>query len=121
MKRRTILAAVAVIVGGTLAAAAPARAATPFSCIGAGPVASNIASGVEFNVAFTGDFPDVVVGEPFAIQPTVQYKLDNAYLRQLVGAGVLTAADDGDRPHTGSAASPSGSRSPAPTRWSSAS
>ena len=75
MKRRSILAAAAVIVGGTLAASAPARAATPFSCIGAGPAANNIASGVEFNVAFNGDFPEVVVGQRFTINPAVQYKL----------------------------------------------
>ena len=94
MKRRSILAAAAVIVGGTLAASAPARAATPFSCIGAGPVANNIASGVEFNVAFNGDFPEVVVGQRFTINPAVQYKLSNAYLKELGRAGVLANGEN---------------------------
>ena len=94
MKRRSSLAAVAVILGGTLAASAPARAATPFSCIGTGPVANNIAPGVEFNVAFTGDFPEVVVGQRFTINPAVQYKLSNAYLKELGRAGVLANGEN---------------------------
>ena len=54
MRRRRALAALAAIIGGTLAATTPAHAATAFSCIGTGPAADNIAPGVEFNVAFNG-------------------------------------------------------------------
>ena len=83
MNRRRILAALAVIAGGTLAAASPASAASPFSCIGTGAEANNIASGVEVNVAFTGSFPEVVAGRRFMISPTIQYKMSNDYLKGL--------------------------------------
>ena len=89
MNRRTILAALAVIAGGTLAAASPASAASPFSCIGTGADADNIASGVEVNVAFTGNFPEVVAGRRFTISPTIQYKLSNDYLKGLGLKGLL--------------------------------
>jgi hypothetical protein len=94
MRRRNKLTALAVIIGGTLAAAAPAQAATAFSCIGAGPASDNIAPGVELNVAFPGDFPEVVTGRRFTIAPTVQYKLSNAYLKRLGQAGVLANGEN---------------------------
>ena len=94
MRRRNILTALAVVVGGTLAAAAPASAATAFSCLGAGPAADNIAPGMELNVAYTGEFPEVVVGRPFTINPAVQYKLSNAYLKQLGRAGLLADGEN---------------------------
>ena len=77
-----------------MAAAAPAHAATAFSCIGAGPAADNVAPGVELNVAFAGDFPEVVVGQRFTINPAVQYKLSNAYLKRLGQAGVLADGEN---------------------------
>ena len=72
MRRRSRLAALAVIIGGTLAAATPAHAATAFSCIGAGPDTDNVAPGVELNVAFNGDFPEVVTGRRFTITPAAR-------------------------------------------------
>src|SRR5688500_8200304 len=94
MNRRRILAALAVIAGGTLAAASPASAASPFSCIGTGADANNIASGVEVNVAFTGNFPEVVAGRRFTISPTIQYKLSNDYLKGLGLKGLLTDGEN---------------------------
>jgi hypothetical protein len=94
MRRRNTLTALAVIIGGTLAAGAPAHAATAFSCIGAGPATDNIAPGVELNVAFAGDFPEVVTGRRFTISPTVQYKLSNAYLKRLGEAGLLADGEN---------------------------
>lgn len=94
MRRRNTLTALAVIIGSTLAASAPAQAATAFSCIGAGPAADNIAPGVELNVAFAGDFPEVVVGQRFTINPAVQYKLSNAYLKELGRSGALANGEN---------------------------
>ena len=94
MRRRRRLAALAVIIGGTFAATTPAYAATAFSCIGAGPAADNIAPGVELNVAFNGDFPEVVTGRRFTITPVVQYKLSNAYLKRLGETGVLANGEN---------------------------
>jgi hypothetical protein len=94
MRRRNFVAALAVIAGGTLGAATPASASSAFTCLGAGPAADNIAPGVEVNVAFTGDFPEVVVGRRFAISPTVQYKLSNAYLKRLGEQGLLADGEN---------------------------
>ena len=94
MRRRNIAAALAVIAVGTLGAATPASAASAFTCLGAGPAVDNIAPGVEINVAFTGDFPEVVVGRRFTISPTVQYKLSNAYLKRLGEQGLLAEGDN---------------------------
>ena len=94
MNRRKILAVLAVIAGGTLAAASPASAASPFSCIGTGADADNIASGVEVNVAFTGNFPEVVAGRRFTISPTLQYKLSNDYLKGLGLRGLLAPGEN---------------------------
>lgn len=94
MRRRRILAALAVIAGGMAASAPTASAASPFTCLGTGADADNIASGVEVNVAFTGNFPEVVVGRRFTISPSVQYKLSNAYLKGLGLKGLLADGEN---------------------------
>lgn len=90
---RTALGALAA--GALLAAlgAAPASAASSIQCIVKGdpgnPAVANIDDSVGIDVAFTGDFPDVVVGQPFAITPAVNYNLSNEYLVSLGQRGLL--------------------------------
>ena len=92
MNRRKILAALAVIVGGTLAAATPASAATAILVHRRRPGRRQHRPGVELNVAFNGDFPEVVTGRRFTITPTVQYKLCNAYLKASAEPGCSPTA-----------------------------
>ena len=74
-----------------LAAAGTAQAASPYACVAAG---GEITTGVDLNVAFAGDFPDVVVGRPFPLQPTVNYNLGNDYLVHLGESGVLADGEN---------------------------
>ncbi len=94
---RTALGALAA--GALLAAlgAAPASAASSFQCIvkgAADPAVSDVDATLGVDVAFTGDYPDVVVGQPFAISPSVNYNLSNAYLVSLGKRGLLATGDN---------------------------
>ncbi len=89
----------ALAVGAALAATAgTASAAGPFVCIDpsavSDPAVSNVTSDVDLDVTFAGDFPDVVVGQPFAITPAVRYSLGNEYLKDLAAAGILAPGEN---------------------------
>lgn len=94
---RTALGALAAGVLLAALGAAPASAASSFQCIvkgAADPAVSNVDDSVGIDVAFTGDFPDVVVGQPFAISPSVNYNLSNEYLVSLGKRGLLATGDN---------------------------
>jgi len=97
--RRAAAAVSALAAGVAIAATAgQAAAASPFVCIDPTAVddaaVSNVTSDVDLDVTFASDFPDVVVGQPFAIQPVVRYSLGNDYLRGLAEAGILAPGEN---------------------------
>lgn len=94
--RRGLAALTVLGTAACLLGAGSAHAATPLSCIGGGGPSTALTPAVadaRLGVTWGGDLPDVTVGKPFSIRPSVTYRLTNAYLEQLGEAGVL---EDGD-------------------------
>ncbi|MGD9697140.1 MAG: hypothetical protein AB7V42_15935 [Thermoleophilia bacterium] len=101
--RRWGAATAGLVAAGAVAAAmtGTASAATSsYSCIiptGDGPGArqvDNVTNAIDLDVAFAGDFPDVIVGKPFGVTPAVRYTLGNDYLKALGEAGVLADGEN---------------------------
>ncbi len=87
MRRRSILAALAVMAGGTLAAAAPASAASPFSCIGDGRRRGQHRPGRGGQRRLHRRLPRGRRRPQVHDLAHVQYKLSNAYLKAPRPAG----------------------------------
>lgn len=95
---RTLVGALAAGLCAFAAAAPTASAASNFECIVAGdPVQTadaNVDDTIGLSVGFTADFPDVVAGQPFGIQPVVNYNLSNEYLVSLGKRGYLANGEN---------------------------
>ncbi|MGE4030810.1 MAG: hypothetical protein AB7I08_11330 [Thermoleophilia bacterium] len=89
---RRLAAAVSAVAAGVAVAATAgtASAASQYTCINP----ESITQDVDLDVTFANDFPDVVVGQPFGIQPVVRYSFGNGYLQDLADAGILAPGEN---------------------------